>query len=214
MMASSEAWAEGGWIDVSRPLRPATPVWPDDRPFELKQRREPGFVLSSFSTTCHIGTHMDAPLHFDDTAEGVEGVPIDRCVGPAEIVFLPSGGGVLVPADLPEDWEPVGSRVLIRTDSYPLDGAIGEGFVGLSAEIVHWLADRGVEMLGIDTPSVDIFTSKELPAHHALLERGITWVEGLWLEDLAPGKYLMIALPILLEGAEAAPVRALVKPVS
>ena len=213
-MVRADFWEEGGWIDVSRPLRPATPVWPDDRPFELQQRREPGFVLSSFSTTCHVGTHLDAPLHFDDTAEGVEGVPLDRCVGPAELLLLRSASGVLMPEDFPEDWEPSLPRVLIRTDSHPLDGKIDESFVGLSAQLVHWLADRGVEMLGIDTPSVDIFTSKELPAHHALLERGLNWVEGLLLEDLAPGKYLMIALPMLLEGAEAAPVRALLKPIS
>lgn len=211
-MAWAEPWADGGWIDVSRPLRQATPVWPGDRPFELRQRREPGFVLSSFSTTCHVGTHLDAPLHFDDTAEGVEGIPIDRCVGPAEVLFLQSAGGVLELEDLPEDWEPSLPRLLIRTDSYPLDGEIDEHFVGLSAGLVHWLADRGVETFGIDTPSVDVFTSKELPAHHALLERGMTWVEGLLLEGVAPGKYMVIALPMLLEGAEAAPVRALVKP--
>lgn len=213
-MDRPDLWADGGWIDVSRPLRPATPVWPEDRPFELRQRREPGFVLSSFSTTCHVGTHLDAPLHFDDTAEGVEGVPIDRCVGAAELLQVRSASGVLTPGDFPEEWEPSMPRVLIRTDSYPLDGKIDEHFAGLSAELVHWLADRGVEMLGIDTPSVDVFTSKALPAHHALLERGMTWVEGLLLEDVVPGKYLMIALPMLLEGAEAAPVRALVKPLS
>ena len=77
---------------------------------------------------------------------------------------------------------------------------------------MRWLSDCKVELVGVDNPSVDVFTSKELPAHHALLEPGMTWIEGLWLGNAEPGCYLMVALPMLLEGAEAAPVRAILKP--
>ena len=76
------------------------------------------------------------------------------------------------------------------------------------------MADREVELVGIDTPSVDVFSSKELPAHYALLERGMTWIEGLWLGNAEPGRYLMVALPMPIEGAEAAPVRAILKPIN
>jgi arylformamidase len=203
-----------GWIDASRPLHSATPVWPGDRPFKLDQSREGSFVLSSFSTTCHVGTHVDAPLHLDQTAHGVEAVRLERCVGPADVVRIRAAGLAVKPEDLPHGWVPSTSRVLLRSDSYPIDTAIEEGYSGLSGELVHWLFDRGVEMVGVDTPSVDVFSSKELPAHHTLLELGMTWIEGLWLGEVKPGRYLMIALPILLEGAEAAPVRAILKPIS
>jgi len=208
-----ESFSEG-WIDASRPLHSATPVWPDDRPFKLDQSREGSFVLSSFSTTCHIGTHVDAPLHLDPTAHGVEAVSLERCVGPAEVVRIPAAGCPATPEDLPNGWVPSTSRVLFRSDSYPIDAAIEGGFSGLSAELVRWLADRDVELVGIDTPSVDVFSSKELPAHYALLACGMTWIEGLWLGDAEPGRYLMVALPILLQGAEAAPVRAILKSMS
>jgi arylformamidase len=209
-----ERWAGEGWIDVSRPLHSGIPVWPGDRPFELEQRREPGFVLSSFATTCHVGTHVDAPLHFDETAVGVEGLSLARCVGPAEVVRTRRSRGALTPHDLPGGWTPSTTRVLIHSDSYPLDGKIEDGFAGLSADLVHWLADREVELLGIDTPSVDVYKSDGHPAHHALLARGLTWFEGLWFGETEPGTYLLIALPILLEGAEAAPVRAILGPVN
>jgi len=208
---SADDFSEG-WIDASRPLRPSTPVWPGDRPFELDQRREASFVLSSFSTTCHVGTHIDAPLHVDEAAHAVEGVRLERCIGQTEVVRVPASVACVTPSDVPVDWKPSTPRVLLRSDSYPIDAAIEEGFSGLSAELVHWLADRGVELVGIDTPSVDVFSSEKLPAHHALLERGMTWIEGLWLGDAKPGRYLMVAVPILLEGAEAAPVRAILKP--
>ena len=135
-----------------------------------------------------------------------------RCVGPAEVVRMRMSSGALTEQDLPGGWVPSTSRVLIRTDSYPLGGKIDDGFAGLSAELVYWFADRGVELLAIDTPSVDIYSSEKLPAHHALLSRGLTWIEGLWLDAAEPGAYLLIALPILLKGAEAAPVRAILRP--
>jgi arylformamidase len=210
-MGPSEA-EFGPWIDISRPVRRTTPVWPGDRPFVLSQRREPGFVLSSFETTCHIGTHVDAPLHLDTAAAAIETIPIGRCVGPADLVRIAGVGRALTPADLPGGWVPRSPRVLLRTDSSPLDQAIGPGFAGLSGELVHWLADRGVELGGIDTPSVDVFESQDLPAHHALLERGLTWIEGLWLAEAEPGRYFLAALPMLLEGAEAAPARAVITP--
>jgi len=208
---SRDDFAEG-WIDVSRPLSSETPVWPGDRSFELDQIREVGSVLSSFSTTCHIGTHVDAPLHLDEASHGVEDLTLGRFIGPADVVRVPVVVGGVTRRDLPDDWSPSASRVLFRSDSHPIGSAIDEGFAGLSAELVHWLADCSVELVGIDTPSVDVFSSKELPAHHALLDRGMTWIEGLWLGDIEPGPYLMVALPILLKGAEAAPVRAILKP--
>jgi arylformamidase len=208
------ALAQGEWFDVSRPLRSTTPVWPGDRSFELRQRRGPGFVLSSFETTCHIGTHVDAPLHLDPSLTGIEKIPIGRCAGPAEVVVLPAMVEPVGPADLPVGWEPIETRVLFRTDSHPIDEPISAGFTGLSAELVDWLADRGVELVGIDTPSVDVFDSEDVGAHRALLARGMTWIEGLWLTDIEPGRYFLVALPILLEGAEAAPVRAILKPIS
>jgi arylformamidase len=187
-------------------------VWPGDRAFELDQQREEGVVLSSFSTTCHVGTHMEAPLHLDETANGIDGVRLARCVGPAEVLRVSAAKIAVTPADLPAGWTPSTPRVLFRSDSFPIDATVEEDFTGLSADLVHWLADRAVVLVGIDTPSVDTFRTEDLQAHRALAERDLTWIEGLWLGDAEPGRYVLIALPIPLEGAEAAPTRAILKP--
>lgn len=200
------------WIDASRPLRRSTPVWPGDRPYELEQLRDSGYVLSSFSTTCHVGTHLESPLHLDERAQGIEGIRLERCVGWAEVVRVPAANVAAAPEDLPVGWTPSTPRILFRSDSFPLDGAVEEGFSGLSSALVHWLADRGVELVGIDTPSVDTFTAEDLQAHHALAERGLTWIEGLWLDEVEPDRYFLVALPLLLEGAEAAPARVILRP--
>jgi arylformamidase len=205
------SFSGGAWIDVSRPLSPETPVWPGDRPVDLDQRREGELMVSAFSSTCHAGTHIDAPLHMSRSGAAVHDIPLDRLIGPAEVIRLPEGCRAASSADLPPGWVPRFSRVLLRTDSHPVNAAIDGGFTGLSAELVEWLGERGVLTVGIDTPSVDEFDSVDLEAHHALTRRGMTWIEGLDLKHVEAGNYLMVVLPLPLRDAEAAPVRAIVR---
>lgn len=202
---------DGDWIDISRPIAAGIPVWPGDRVFEVEQRWDGHSYVSAISATCHLGTHIDAPLHLDRGAPGVECVPLTRCVGLAEVVRVESTAGVFRHSDLDPKWEPAATRILIRTDSHLLGSEIDHRYVAVAPRTVEWLADRGMVLLGIDTPSVDLFSSRDLPAHHALMRRGVTWIEGLNLVDVKPGLYEMVALPMPLQGVEAAPVRAIIR---
>ncbi len=203
-----------GWIDISRPLSTRTPVWPGDRGFELHQKTIGGFLVSATTSTCHIGTHVDAPLHLGETGIAVHEIPLGRFLGPAEVVRLPAGCGAAGCMDLPLGWVPRHPKILLRTDSHGVDSPIVDGFSATSAELVNWLADHGVSTLGIDTPSVDVFSSTGFEAHHALARRGMTWIEGLHLEGVEAGCYLLLALPLPVRGIDAAPVRALIKKIS
>ncbi len=194
--------AQTGWIDISRPISAEIPVWPGDRPFSLDQTVDAGMVLSSFSTTCHVGSHVDAPKHLNSNSGGVESIPLERLIGRAEIVAARATDEVVELGHLPEAWRPNAERILVRTDSYPLNMPVGKGFCGLSTALVHWLADRHVTLVGLDTPSVDVFASDDLPVHKALAERGMTWIEGLWMEAAPPGIYTLMALPMPLVGVE------------
>jgi arylformamidase len=77
--------------------------------------------------------------------------------------------------------------------------------------LVDALADRGVTLVGIDTPSVDVQESKDLPAHKRFLARGVSILEGLRLGHVAPSEYELIALPLSLVGFDASPVRAVLR---
>jgi arylformamidase len=68
-----------------------------------------------------------------------------------------------------------------------------------------------VILVGIDTPSVDLFASKDLPAHGRFLAHGMAILEGLVLRDIPDGDYELIALPLRLEGFDASPVRAVLR---
>ncbi len=200
-----------GWIDISRPLSPTTPVWPGDRVFELSRTMSDGLMVTALTTTCHVGTHVDAPLHLTPMGIATHEIPFGRLIGPAEVVRVYVSGVGARPENLPLGWVPRDPKVLLRTDSHDVDAPIEDGFSGISAALVHWLADHGVSTLGVDTPSVDVFSSTELEAHNALIEREMTWIEGLHLEGVDAGRYILVALPMPLHGTEAAPVRALLK---
>jgi arylformamidase len=83
-----------------------------------------------------------------------------------------------------------------------------EDFSYLAPEVIEYLAGQGVILIGIDTPSVDHSTSKELGAHQAVFRFGMAILEGLDLSEVSGGLYQLIALPLKIKGAEASPVRA------
>ena len=66
-------------------------------------------------------------------------------------------------------------------------------------------------MVGIDTPSVDLFESKELPAHLVCLAHDMAILEGIRLDAVPEGLYELIAVPLKLVGFDASPVRALLR---
>ena len=84
-------------------------------------------------------------------------------------------------------------------------------FSGLEPELIDHLASHGVRLVGVDTPSVDMFDSKDLPAHNRCLAHGIAILEGLVLNEVPPDEYELIALPLKLEGFDASPVRAVLR---
>jgi len=66
----------------------------------------------------------------------------------------------------------------------------------------------------VDAPSLDPEDSKDLPAHHAVRRAGLAILEGLVLDAAGEGRYEIIALPLKIEGADASPVRAVLRPLN
>ncbi|HWX17814.1 MAG TPA: cyclase family protein [Chthoniobacterales bacterium] len=104
-------------------------------------------------------------------------------------------------------------RVLFATGTFPNPQKWNSDFAALSVELVDFLHERGVITVGIDTPSVDLFESKDLSAHKAMLRHDMSILEGLVLKDVPEGIYELIALPLRLVGFDASPVRAVLRTV-
>ena len=212
--------------DMSPPIGAAIPVWPGDTPFSarLTWRLADGAAvnLSAVETTPHLGSHADAPFHTEADGAGVGELPLDPYLGPCRVVAVPreadgrppalveprhlvdAEGRPVDPADPP--------RLLFATGSVADRSIFPERFTALSPELAALLAEAGTLLAGIDTPSVDPFDSKDLPAHHALFRGGVANLEGLVLDAVPPGLYELIALPLRLTGLDASPVRAVLRP--
>ena len=102
-------------------------------------------------------------------------------------------------------------RCLIATGTFPDPEAWNSDFAALDPALVDELAAEGCVLLGIDTPSVDLEQSKDLPAHAALRRHGMANLEGLVLAHVPAGWYALVALPLKLDGLDGSPVRAALK---
>ena len=201
----------GRVIDISRPLSPATPAWPGDRPFDLSWtavHSQAGVAVSALSMSVHLGTHMDAPRHVDPRGASVDLVPLDICVGPCQVVALPGHDRVIDRAALHPGWRPETPWLLFATGSWPLGQAVPPAFAHLDPGLVDELAEAGVVLVGLDTPSVDPPGSTMLPAHRRCAAHGLLVLEGLELSRVSAGLYTLVALPLPIVGGEASPVRA------
>ncbi|MCL4145262.1 UNVERIFIED_CONTAM: hypothetical protein GTU68_032905 [Idotea baltica] len=198
-------------IDITPVVSSRIGVWPGDTPYVYKKNLEldegANIDLGEIHSTVHLGAHTDAPSHYGKGAETMETRSLDRYYGPCQVVEVDVPRGERIrPAHLAT--EPQSERVLFKTSSYPNPDEFTEDFVAFSAELLDWLADLGVRLVGIDTPSADLFADKVLESHQVLLRRDLAVLEGIVLTDVAPGNYTLIALPLKLEGADASPVRA------
>jgi arylformamidase len=102
-------------------------------------------------------------------------------------------------------------RLLLRTrNSLPQSSAMFDpNFVAVSSESAQWLVDRGIELIGIDGPSIQPFHDEDNRVHQVLLAAGVIVLEGLDLKDVEPAHYHLTALPLNIPEAEGAPVRAI-----
>lgn len=201
-------------IDISRPIHTGMVVWPGDTPteFSFAATKAGGYSanVGRLVASMHAGTHVDAPYHFADAGAKIDAVALDAYVGPARVIDA-RGRDVLTP-DLfaPFDWSAT-PRALIRTDRWQDPAAFPPGWPRYAPELPAWLGAHGVRLVGMDFPSVDQPTSKDLPTHHALEAAHVLILENLDLRDAAPGVYELIALPLKIRGGDGSPVRAVLR---
>ena len=204
--------------DISQTLRPDLPVWPGDTAFSHRPRwsmAEGSPVnVAAFETTVHAGAHADAPLHYHAGGASAAEVALDAYIAPCEVVDA-TGCGALIDLAFVERALPAPQpRVLFRTFARFPTKAWPERFTAVEAAAIAWLASRGVVLIGVDAPSLDPQTSKTMDAHKAILAADMRVLEGLVLDDVPPGRYELIALPLKLAGLDASPVRAVLRAVS
>lgn len=202
-------------IDITPLVNPKIAVFPGDTPFqtEVLMSTDMGqhLTLSKITTTVHLGAHTDAPNHYAPKSESIEVRSLDFYLGPAQVieVSLPRGRRIKV-ADLMNK-KISAPRVLFKTLSFPNPYHWNHDFNSLSEELVQYLASQKVRLVGIDTPSIDPADDKMLESHLCVHKHDMAILEGIVLDQVPEGVYELIALPLKIEGADATPVRAILR---
>ncbi len=202
-------------IDISPVLSPRVAVWPGDVSFQrhiaLSMKQGHNLELSSITTTVHVGAHVDAPNHYIADGDGIATRNLERYLGLCQVIDVDIDRGQRIrPADVHVKVQ--APRVLFRTGTFPDPDTFNEDFASLSPELVDWLHDQGVQLVGLDTPSIDLCHDADLVSHNAVARHDMAILEGVVLSHVTPGIYTLIALPLRLEGADASPVRAVLLP--
>lgn len=200
--------------DISPLIDERIAVWPGDtnfsRAWQCQIKDGSNIDLSTITTTVHIGAHADAPSHFHSDGVTIDRVAIEPYWGPCTVITVRRR-----PLIMPEDVAPAlakgARRILVRTDTQPDRTVFPTDFSAFSPEAVRAMGAAGVVLIGIDTASVDPFSSKALPAHQELYRCNIRNLEGLSLEHVPDGEYELVAIPLKLAGGDASPVRAVLR---
>jgi arylformamidase len=203
------------WIDISQPLSNDIAHWPGDTPYSYETtftKEQTGSVnIGKITTSLHTGTHVDAPFHFKNDGEKIVDLDINLYIGPARVIDVSDYSNIDSNVLRTFDLDGV-KRLLLKTSVPNNPKRFPEQIPALSADVAAFLQEKGIQLIGVDIPSVDPLDSKEMDAHHALYKHGINILENIMLDKVKEGDYELIALPLPLKEADGSPVRAVIKP--
>lgn len=205
-----------GWILVSTGLRKGIVEWPGDTKFEINtsiiKEDKLKISISDIKTCLHIGTHLDAPLHYITNGDDVTKFNTELLIGEARVVAISNEKEITI-SDLENKSIKKGDRIFFKTvnsNSSWVNEPFKNNFVALSEPAAKYLVEKEIAMVGIDYISI-AGTENCNEVHKILLGKGICIVEGLLLNSIEEGAYEMICLPLFIESAEGAPATILLR---
>jgi arylformamidase len=214
------------WYDLTQPFHadmPGSSSLPEPEVETLSTVEEDGSHVQRYAAPTHIGTHVDAPLHFVADGATIDELPLERFAGPAVVLDLDREEPGEVPLEAVEaaaeaagGIEP-GDVVLVRTGwgAHFDDEETYQRYPWLAPDVAEWLLEREIRMVAVDTISPDRARAMrpdgwdDYPLHRALLPEGVLIAEHLYLEDVADaGRSLEVTgFPLKLQGGDGAPAR-------
>lgn len=207
--------------DISPLISKSIPVWPGDTAFTSSTTWELSdncpVKVSQFTMSTHTGAHCDAPSHYDADGKAIDAVSLDDYLGTCRVIHC-IGAAQVLPAHIQthiqahlEQKSTLPTRVLFRTYQQAPQQQWDDNFPSVHADTIQLLAQHGVRLIGIDSPSLDPQSSKTMDAHHVIQEHHMAILEGIILDEVPEGDYELIALPLKLAGLDASPVRAILR---
>jgi arylformamidase len=213
--------APKGWYDITVPLKQGIVYFPTDpvppKIYRLHDRALGAKVtMSMLEMISHTGTHIDAPLHFIADGETISDMPLDATVGPARVIAIKDRESIKA-AELKKHNIKKGERILFKTRNSPAGyeaEKFSDDYCYLDDDGADYLVEKGVKLVGIDFITIGTIKRMENIAHthEALLGAGIYIMEDCALANVPPGEYELLCLPIPVYKGDAAPCRAILRP--
>lgn len=202
-------------IDLTHPMRDGQPGFPGDPVLKTEPHHtieKNRCNVTRLEMGSHQGTHLDALHHFIPGGKKIDEMPLDWFFGPASLLRIPKPARADIGVD---DFAPFrnllvpGARILYETGWHRRYGApeYFTDFPSLTQEAAAYLAQCGIRMLGMDTPTPG---RDYYEVHHLLQQKPaeIVIVESLANLHLLPSFFIFIGFPLRLEGGDGSPIRA------
>jgi arylformamidase len=204
------------WKDISTGIREGMVQWPGDRKLnitkDLSLENGEEANVSSIETCVHLGTHIDAPLHFITNGDDVTKYPLEKLTGTARVIYLPGIKEISV-AHLIDLEIGEGDKILFKTDNSKTNWVMesfNENFVALTADAAKYLSDCKIDLIGIDYLSIAM-PNDNTEVHQKLLKNKICILEGLLLQEIEEGLYDFVCLPISIEQCDGSFARVIIR---
>ena len=197
---------------------PTFPGSPQPSFVQDKNIKNDGYNSELLFLSSHTGTHLDAPYHFQEKGEKIHEISLKRLVSSAILVKSRKKGDQPITKTDIQKFEkkhgkiPSGSTVIFWTGWQKMIKNISY-FIrnpGLSTAAAKYLVSKKINLVGTDSPSIDLGKDKRFPVHHIFSKNNVLIVENLTnLEKIRSSKFYFVVLPLKLKGATGSPVRAI-----
>jgi arylformamidase len=203
-------------IDLSWTITPDMPLFPGDPAIEVKRLRSvlsDGYQITTWQSGMHVGTHLDAPSHFLEGGGDVEGIALEKVVGPATVIHPEVVDSIISTASIVKAYqaEAVKTSILLVNTGWETQRhhpRYFTEFYGFEPSLLAFLTANQITTLGVDMPSVKFGTADFSGIHQALLSQGIVIIENLVHLDSVPSGSLFVGAPLKLSNFDGSMIRA------
>lgn len=208
-------------IDLTLTISQSIPTFPGSPKTQFllwSTLKDNGYNLELLFLSSHTGTHLDAPYHFVKNGIKIHQIPLDRLLGNAILIKIKKEKNQAITKNDLVSFEqkygniPNHSSIIFHTewqknlesDFYFINNP------GLSESAATYLVSKEINLVGIDSPSIDLGKDKTFKVHKILAKNNILIVENLAnLNKISSQQFDFVILPLKLKDATGSPVRAI-----
>ncbi len=157
------------------------------------------YNLTALSMCAHNGTHVDAPYHFYNDGKTIDRISLESFVGWS---YVAEHEGEITGSDAADIL-----NAAAAADPRAAERILVRGKAVLTKEGAEVFVKAGIRLFGNESQTVGP-EKAPMEVHLIMLGAEIILLEGIRLEKVPAGVYLLSAAPLNLGGADGAPCRA------